>query len=209
MTDPYKLTMVDRVNRGGGFQRLECRTFKINDNIFNPLLTVGPTGATGAQGAPPSGVTVTGQGVSIGIGAGLNGNGFVYGGNNCAPNATISAFNNALWGDSCAPGLTTASRNAIIGYSSALSLTTGTDNVAIGTFAGPASGALNNTISLGSGAQALASNTFALGSVGSALRVDAPGSPTGGTATALPAQPVGYLYVLLNGSSRYIPLYGA
>jgi hypothetical protein len=121
-------------------------------------------------------------------------------GNNALGAATSGGTNTAV-GRSAGLAITTGDGNTIIGNTANGAATSTANATAVGNAAVAASGGL----ALGAGATA-AANTLALGSSGTALTTQTT-IGANGAASALTANPVGYLVVTLNGTDRIIPYY--
>lgn len=116
-------------------------------------------------------------------------------------NGNVSVGNNSLLNNS------TGEYNVGVGYSSLYNNTTGSHNVAVGLWSNTSSASLSNCIILGSFATALNSGEFVIGSSGFPVNTYATVGITG-TAALLPARPLGYLSLRLNGTLVKLPYYG-
>lgn len=135
-----------------------------------------------------------------------------------AADALTTASQCTAVGNAALGAVTTGGLNTGVGRSALGTVTTGTGNTAIGYGADvPSTSSANATmlgyntvassggIAIGAGAVA-AANTLALGSAGTALTTQTT-IGANGAASALTANPVGYLVVTINGTDRIIPYY--
>ena len=117
-----------------------------------------------------------------------------------------TAVSNTGGGASSLIDTTTGSFNAVFGAFGLDNNTVGSNNTAIGYNCDTFGTNYNNCIIIGSNAFARRSGDFVLGSSSNQIVISTTVGATG-SANALPAQPLGYLEVRLNGSLVKIPYY--
>lgn len=160
---------------------------------YSGTLTIGTLGQTTLAGFNAGRALTTGTpNTFIGYNAGL---------------AVSSGNSNVLIGSTAGSSLNTASQNVIIGTAAGTSGTTANNNTVIGYAANIATASAYNIV-LGSGAIASGSNQLVIGSnIGGQGITTVTTARTAGTAAGLPILPVGYLQIILNGTTVYIPYY--
>lgn len=124
----------------------------------------------------------------------------------CSLRNQTTAQSNSGLGFGSLYNTTTGSFNTTIGAFSLDNNTVGSNNIAIGYSADSNNTNYNNCIIIGSNAMAYRSGDFVLGSSSNPIIVSATVGSSG-TASALPANPLGYLEVRLNGTLVKIPYY--
>jgi hypothetical protein len=143
-------------------------------------------------------------------------------GNSALGSNTTGGLNTAV-GQFALPANTTGSSNTAAGQQALFNVQGGSSNTGLGIFSGSgivsgtgntflgaltsASGDFNNSIALGVGAQVNASSQLAIGSSAQPVGPITTTPATAGVAAALPALPVGYFSVRINGTNYKIPLY--
>ena len=128
------------------------------------------------------------------------------GAGSCSLRNQTTAQSNAGCGFATLYETTTGSFNTTIGAFSLYSNTVGSNNIGIGYNCSTSNTNYNNCIIIGSNALAVRSGDFVLGSSSNQIVISTTVGATG-SANTLPAQPLGYLEVRLNGSLVKIPYY--
>lgn len=126
----------------------------------------------------------------------------------CALRNQTTAQSNSGFGFGSLYNTTTGSFNSVIGAFSLDNNTVGNNNIAIGYSADSNSTNYNNCIIIGANATSYRSGDFVLGSSTNPIVVSTTVG-SNGTASVLPANPLGYLEVRLNGTLVKIPYYRA
>lgn len=120
----------------------------------------------------------------------------------------VNGSSNIACGAAALPNNTTGINNTSIGTYSGDVNTTGSNNIFIGFRATTLTNNLNNCIVLGSNAVANTSGELAIGSSSNSINTSLSVGATG-SASSLPANPLGYLQLRLNGTLVKIPYYRA
>lgn len=125
-----------------------------------------------------------------------------------AGNSThVVGIGNTSVGHNAGSSLVNAVKNSLFGANAAsVNLINGSDNCVFGNGAGLA-GDYSGCIVIGEGATATASGQLVLGSLAVPINTATVAARTGGAATALPANPVIWQQVVLNGVTYYSPLF--
>ena len=127
-------------------------------------------------------------------------NNLVYGNNAYLAGLTGASNYNIAFGEDTLASNTGGSDNIAIGGAGALfSSTTGSFNVCIGSGADVSLGTISNSIIIGSNALSTANGQFVLGSSTNQIN-----TRTGSTGAA-----TNFLEIILNGATRYIPVYSS